>query len=270
MPKGLTYASFTRAVGELCPGGRSSLAHTKPGRLWKDGIFFVASETWFLALSRVPDFGARSEDIRARLKADRLRVQRVADSVVDQPDGLTLALLAETLIGKKTYDQAVGVGEEKDDPQRLGMEYGKLIADVAIGPTSNKLDSNLSALRCLAEADGHAWYHATWLELRDKWVYLSSTQRSFIIWRCQHALEHLDKYKFVDKLSTQELVRHLPTAAALLGAWPLIEPHDRLYDCPTCAAEYEHVQARHALGHPASSPFFPRARSAAARQMRAF
>ncbi|BGP02916.1 hypothetical protein JCM10021v2_006638 [Rhodotorula toruloides] len=209
MPKGLTYASFTRAVGELCPGGRSSLAHTKPGRLWKDGIFFVASETWFLALSRVPDFGARSEDIRARLKADRLRVQRVADSVVDQPDGLTLALLAETLIGKKTYDQAVGVGEEKDDPQRLGMEYGKLIADVAIGPTSNKLDSNLSALRCLAEADGHAWYHATWLELRDKWVYLSSTQRSFIIWRCQHALEHLDKYKFVDKLSTQELVRHL-------------------------------------------------------------
>ncbi|BGP73238.1 hypothetical protein NBRC10513v2_006644 [Rhodotorula toruloides] len=216
MPKGLTYASFTRAVGELCPGGRSSLAHTKPGRLWKDGIFFVASETWFLALSRVPDFGARSEDIRARLKADRLRVQRVADSVVDQPDGLTLALLAETLvrqlslnphllssrltralpqIGKKTYDQAVGVGEEKDDPQRLGMD--------------NKLDSNLSALRCLAEADGHAWYHATWLELRDKWVYLSSTQRSFIIWRCQHALEHLDKYKFVDKLSTQELVRHL-------------------------------------------------------------
>ncbi|CDR35703.1 hypothetical protein NBRC10512_003861 [Rhodotorula toruloides] len=268
MPKGLSYPSFERAVGELCPGGRSSLAYTNQGRLWKDGFFSVASKTWFLALSRAPDFGARSEDIRARLKSDRLHVQRVADSVVDEPDGLTFALFAETLIGKKAYDQAVGVGEEKDDPQRLGIEYGKLITDAAVGPTSNQLDSNLSAMRSLAEADGHDWYHATWPELQDKWIYLSSTQRSFVIRRCQHALKHLDTYKFVDKLSTQELVRHLPTAATLLGAWPLIEKHDRLHDCPTCAAEYAHIQ--HALGHPTSSRFFPRARSAAARQMRAF
>lgn len=64
-------------------------------------------------------------------------------------------------------------------------------------------------MRSLAEADGHDWYHATWPELQDKWIYLSSTQRSFVIRRCQHALKHLDTYKFVDKLSTQELVRHL-------------------------------------------------------------
>lgn len=98
MPRGLSYPSFERAVGELCPGGRSSLAYTNQGRLWKDGFFSVASKTWFLALSRAPDFGARSEDIRARLKSDRLHVQRVADSVVDEPDGLTFALFAETLV----------------------------------------------------------------------------------------------------------------------------------------------------------------------------
>lgn len=98
MPKALSYASFQRAVGRLSPGGRAGLSYTKQGGLWKDGFFCVASETWFSALSQEADFTARSVDIRARLERDRINLQHVEASAVDQPDGLTFSLFAETLV----------------------------------------------------------------------------------------------------------------------------------------------------------------------------
>ncbi|KAJ8292229.1 hypothetical protein OF846_004549 [Rhodotorula toruloides] len=68
---------------------------------------------------------------------------------------------------------------------------------------------------------------------------------------------------------------------------PLIADHDGVLKCATCAAERGIVPARpfsrflslissnldasqHSLAHSAASPFFPRSRTTAAREMRAF
>ncbi|KAK4329770.1 hypothetical protein RTBOTA2_005753 [Rhodotorula toruloides] len=263
MPPAFGPSALDALVGDLFPKGQKpAFGRTQRAREWRAGVLSVASREWLNQLKTTEYYEGRVEDLEKRLKLDAGRVQAASGN-------LSFFDFVDMLLGKQKYEQLISLGLES--PEQLGIEYGRLLVDVCQGPPSVTLQAWLNSLEAFVRSPHLSDSSAselenileTWPADFQAWPYLRSSERSRVISRCEHALEHLQQYKKGGTSPDQ-----LPTGLALLGQRPLIAWHSDLHKCTTCADEYR--QMPHSLAHSSYSCFFPQARASLARQMRTF